>query len=53
MTENESEVPREWLDDADIYHLHERDELNRSIPVDSPKNLRQTQLMTYINEILF
>lgn len=50
---NESEVPPEWLSEADISHLDANDELNCGIPQGSPKNLRQMQLMTYINELLY
>lgn len=53
VIENEGDVPQEWLDDADINHLDENDELNRAIPANAPKNTRQTQLMTYINNNFF
>ena len=52
VVENESEVPQEWLDETDISHLENNDELNCAIPQESPKNTRQMQLMTYINELL-
>ena len=53
ISEKEPEVPDEWLEDDDTSHLNETDELDAFIPPDSPNNLRQTQLMTYVNEILF
>ena len=52
ITENETEVPEDWLCEHDIHHLNNNDELNCGIPNDSPKNMRQMQLMIYINELL-
>lgn len=53
IIENETEIPDDWLDSDDIYHLHENDELNLPLSPNDPKNKRQTQLMHYINELLY
>ena len=53
IMENEDEVPLDWLSENDIVPLDENDELNCAIPLDSPKNTRQMQLMAYINELLY
>jgi hypothetical protein len=50
IQENEDDVPDDWLNDTDTFHLDPTDELNRDIPEEAPKNSRQMMLMTLIND---
>jgi hypothetical protein len=51
--ENENDIPPEWLDQGDVNLLDPRDELNRGNRDNEPKNKRQKDLMTYINNKRF